>query len=134
MGIVKYSADRKFNISQAVKDGWDIEYLSPESLHGLSLVDRKRKDTKAKIESTDWMMGILVVNFVSGGWQCLDHCIEQFELVPKTILTEEQKQNWNWGQDVELEETVGDKYKRINKWLTSNGYRDTQEFFSINKF
>lgn len=51
----------------------------------------------------------------------------------KTILTDKQKINWNWGQEVELEETGLDKIKRMNHWLKVNGYKDSKEFFELNK-
>ena len=82
MGIVKYIGEglnKKFNIVQAVKDGWGIEYTDIECLAGLQLQDRKNPKHKAKITGCRWDMGILIVCF-KNGWQCLDHCINQFKI------------------------------------------------------
>ena len=80
MGIVKYKKNRTFNIGQAFQDGFGIEWTGEDALIGLKLKDRKKYKHKVEIEKTDWFMGILRVFYKEGGWQCFDHCVEQFEL------------------------------------------------------
>ena len=83
MGIVKYiacSTGKKFNIGEAIKDGWGLGWNGEQSLIGLKLQDRNNTKHKVEICSTDWFMGILRVFYKDGSWQCFDHCIEQFEL------------------------------------------------------
>ena len=36
MGIVKYSNDRKFNIGQALRDGWSLDWKGEEALNGFA--------------------------------------------------------------------------------------------------
>ncbi len=83
MGIVKYTADRKFNIGQALKDGWEQEWEGEEAIIGLKLQDRKKSKHKVTVENVDWFMGIFMVHFKEGGWLCFDHAIEQFKCVGK---------------------------------------------------
>jgi len=80
MGIVKYSEDRRFNIGQAFEDGFGIEWAGEDAITGLKLQDRKNPDHKAEIVKTDWFAGTFRVFYKNGGWQCFDHCVEQFEL------------------------------------------------------
>ncbi|MDP1814435.1 MAG: hypothetical protein Q8K92_08300 [Leadbetterella sp.] len=85
MGIVKYNSDRQFNIGEAFEDGFGIEWTGIEGIVGLRLKDRKKPKLKVTIERTDWFMGILRVFYKKEkntpmGWQCFDHCVEQFEL------------------------------------------------------
>lgn len=83
MGIVKYNNDRQFSISQALKDGWDMECEYFDDLIGLKLQDRKKEKHKVTISKYDWFMGIFRVHFKEGGWLCFDHTIEQFKCVGK---------------------------------------------------
>lgn len=86
MGIVKYDKDgfgKKFNIGQALKDGWGREWQGEEAIIGLKLQDRKKAKHKVTVESVDWFMGIFRVHFKEGGWLCFDHAIEQFKCVGK---------------------------------------------------
>jgi len=79
MGIVKYTNDRQFSISQALKDGWGKEYEKFDELIGLKLQDRKKAKHIVTIEKYDWFMGIFRVYFKEGGWLCFDHAVEQFK-------------------------------------------------------
>lgn len=81
MSIVKYTNDRKFSISQALKDGWDKDYENFDELIGLKLQDRKESNHIVTIEKYDWFMGIFRVYFKEGGWLCFDHAVEQFECI-----------------------------------------------------
>ena len=86
MGIVKYDKDgfgKKFNIGQALKDGWGQNWEGEEAIIGLKLQDRKKAKHKVTIENVDWFMGIFRVHFKEGGWLCFDHAIEQFKCVGK---------------------------------------------------
>ena len=81
MSIVKYTNDRKFSISKALKDGWDKDYENFDELIGLKLQDRKESNHIVTIEKYDWFMGIFRVYFKEGGWLCFDHAVEQFECI-----------------------------------------------------
>ena len=81
MGIIKYTPDRRFSISQALKDGWGKEYEEFDEMIGLQLQDRKKAKHKVTIEKYDWFMGIFRVYFKEGGLLCFDHAIEQFKSV-----------------------------------------------------
>ena len=84
MGIVKYIGEglnKKFNVGQALKDGWGKEWESEEALKGLKLQDRKKPKHKVTVEKADWYAGILTIWFAEGGWLCFDHAIEQFKCV-----------------------------------------------------
>jgi len=85
MSIVKYIGEgvgKRFNINQAVKDGWGIEYTGEECLVGLQLQDREKPKHKTKITGFRWDMGILIV-VLKNSWLCLDHCINQYKLIKK---------------------------------------------------
>lgn len=84
MGIVKYTGEglnKKFNVGQALKDGWGKDWQGEEALIGLKLQDRKKPKHKEVIKKVDWSLGIMRVWFDKGGWLCFDHAIEQFECV-----------------------------------------------------
>ncbi|AGO48858.1 hypothetical protein Phi46:3_gp114 [Cellulophaga phage phi46:3] len=81
MGIVKYNKNRQFSIIQAVKDGWNKEYVVLDDLVGLKLQDRKNPKHKVTISDIGWFMDICNVSFEEGGWLCLDHAIEQFKSI-----------------------------------------------------
>lgn len=84
MGIIKYissSTGKKFNIGEALKDGWNLDWKGEAALIGIKLQDRKNSKHKVEIIKTDWFMGILRIHYKDNSWQCFDHCIEQFELV-----------------------------------------------------
>jgi len=81
MGIIKYTDDRKFSISQALKDGWGKQYDRFDELIGLKLQDRNNQNYVVTIEKYDWFMGIFRVYFKEGGWLCFDHAVEQFKAI-----------------------------------------------------
>ena len=84
MGIIKYTGEglhKKFNVGQALKDGWAKDWEGEEALKGLKLQDRKKAKHKVTIEKADWYVGTLRIWFVEGGWLCFDHAIEQFKCV-----------------------------------------------------
>jgi len=81
MKIVKYTTDRKFNVGEALKDGWGKEWDGESALIGLVLQDRRKDKHKVTIKNVDWFMGIMRVWFNEGGWLCFDHAIEQFKCV-----------------------------------------------------
>lgn len=69
---------KKFNIKHNLNKFWGIDF---DDLIGLELVDRSNPKHKAKIVDADFKMGIAVVVWESGGWNCLDHAIEQFDVL-----------------------------------------------------
>lgn len=79
--IVKYVGDA-FDLNQAIRDGgWpDPEY--PSLYRGLKLKDRLNghKATVRNVVRDDFGMPMYMVNFVGGGWLCLDHAINQYEV------------------------------------------------------
>ena len=84
MGIIQYTGEwpnRKFNVGQAIKDGWGLDWQGEEALIGVKLQDRKKARHKVEVDNVDWFMGILRVWFKEGGWLCLDHAIEQFKKI-----------------------------------------------------
>lgn len=84
MRIVKYIGEgfnKKFNIGQALKDGWGKDWECEDALIGLKLRDRKKEKHEVTIEKVDWTMGTMRVWFNEGGWLCFDHAIEQFKCV-----------------------------------------------------
>lgn len=81
MGRVKYESDehgRFFDVSKNLKEIWGID-TRKDSLIGLTLKDRKDHNHIVKIGNICIDMGILVVKWKDGGWNCLDHALEQFE-------------------------------------------------------
>lgn len=84
MNIVKYTSDvfgKTFNVAQALRDGWGLEWESEDALVGIQLQDRKKPSHTVTIKGVSWTLGIMVVLFEEGGWLCFDHAIEQFECV-----------------------------------------------------
>lgn len=84
MGIIKYNGkglNKKFNIGQALKDGWGKDWNGEDVLIGLTLQDRKKDNHIVHIKKVDWFMGIMRIWFKEGGWLCFDHAIEQFKCV-----------------------------------------------------
>lgn len=84
MSIVKYKNGR-FNVGQAMQDGWGIEWAGESALIGLELIDRTKPKNTCTISKVDWFVGTLRVFYDGGGWQCFDHCIEQFTLRPNQV-------------------------------------------------
>jgi hypothetical protein len=84
MGIVKYDSEgfgKKFNVGQALKDGWGKDWQGEDAIVGLKLQDRKKAKHKVEVSKVDWTLGIMRVHFKEGGWLCFDHAIEQFKCV-----------------------------------------------------
>lgn len=82
MAIVKYigeGIDRRFNVGQAMKDGWGKEWEGEAALVGLKLQGRKNPKHKVEVSKVDWVLGTMLVHFKEGGWLCFDHAIEQFK-------------------------------------------------------
>ena len=80
MGHVKYKTDehgRFFDIAENLKEIWGV--TSKEPIEGLKLKDRKNPKHTVTIEKTYMEMGIQMVQWKEGGWNCLDHALEQFE-------------------------------------------------------
>jgi len=85
MSIVKYFIKdnvKTFSNKQAVNDGWDAE-LNEEALIGLILEDRSNPKHKVKIKGLNYHLGTMIVHWEEGGWNCLDHAVEQFKRVGK---------------------------------------------------
>jgi hypothetical protein len=83
MGIVKYKGgglNRTFNIGQALKDGWGLEWKGEGALVGIKLQDRTNPTHKVEITKTKWMYGTFIVFFGEGDWLCFDHAINQFKI------------------------------------------------------
>lgn len=82
MSIVKYrgnGVNKVFDVEQALKDGgWPV--LHPK-LYPLKMVDRNNPKHTAIIENIRWdsSYGMVFVQWRGGGWNCLDHAIEQFK-------------------------------------------------------
>ncbi len=86
MGIVDYfelDGCKVFDVLQALKtSGWGIEYKDILATSGLRLVSRDDPQIKVTVRSIklDRLFAMYFVDFVEGGWSCLDHAIENFEL------------------------------------------------------
>ena len=71
MGIIKYTGEglhKKFNVGQALKDGWSKDWEGEEALKGLKLQDRKKSKHNVTVEKADWYAGTLRIWFVNGVW------------------------------------------------------------------
>lgn len=80
MGYVKYKTDkygRFFDIAENLKEIWGVQ--STDILVGLKLKDRKNPKHVVTIEKIYEDLGIVMVQWKEGGWNCLDHALEQFE-------------------------------------------------------
>lgn len=81
--IVKYfikNGDKVFSPEQAMRDGgWGENILD---LRGVWVVDRSDPNRRVQIEKIayDRFFNMYFVHYVNGGWQCLDHAINQFEV------------------------------------------------------
>lgn len=82
--IVKYfekDGQKTFDVVQALKDsGWDVPFENILMTQGLELVDRNDPCHLVTVSSIvlDRIYRMYFVSYVEGGWQCLDHAIEQF--------------------------------------------------------
>jgi hypothetical protein len=86
MSIVKYfgtGSDNKFDIDQAIKDGGWPDPDKPALYKSLKVRDRKNAKHKATVKNItrDSFYGMYFVSWVGGGWNCLDHAIEQFKVI-----------------------------------------------------
>ena len=82
MSIVNYyfrNGVRKFDCNQALKDGWGMDWHNLASLIGLKLQDRSNPKHHAEISDAENMSGLYVVHYKEGGYQALDHAIEEFK-------------------------------------------------------
>lgn len=87
MSIVKYFYDydnqKLFDVKQALKDsGWGIMFKDILETNGLKLVDRNDPKSKVTVSriTLDRLFATYFVHYVEGGWNCLDHAVEQFAL------------------------------------------------------
>lgn len=71
-----------FDVGQALSDGgWEVAQEGLVGISGLELVDRedpKHKITVSYIRHNEFF-NMYFVNFVGGGWLCLDHAINQYK-------------------------------------------------------
>jgi len=72
--------DKKFNINHNLNKFWRV---NSNELIGLELVDRLNPKHTATITNYDFKCGTAIVNWENGGWNCLDHAIEQFDVLKK---------------------------------------------------
>jgi len=86
VSIIQYTQDRftkTFDVAQALHDGeWGITLEMLPSVQCLRLIDRNNPEhhvTVSRIEYTRWAE-MYIVSYAEGGWQCLDHAIEQFAI------------------------------------------------------
>ena len=86
MGIVQYfrmDGAKKFDVKQALADsGWNITLEELLMTTYIPLVDRKDPGHKVTVSyfTQDRLFEMWFVHYAEGGWQCLDHAIEQFAL------------------------------------------------------
>lgn len=140
MSIVKYidrEGGRTFNIGQALKDGWGLEWSGEAALIGLKLKDREKPEHTEEILRTDWFAGTFRVFFKSGGWQCFDHCIEQFERVIHTPFIQvgcNYHATWqsNKAMRFVLKEVKGDKARLITRNSKKDFWTNVSALIFIN--
>lgn len=78
--FVEYETDeygRFFDIAKNLKKIWGVG--DEDTIIGLKLRDRKNHNLIATVEKTYMDMGIQMIQWKEGGWNCLDHALEQFE-------------------------------------------------------
>ena len=84
MTIVQYfeqDGAKTFDVAQALRcSGWRIEPSALLTTTGLVLVDRLEPQHTVTVShiTHDRLFGMYFVHYTEGGWQCLDHAIEQF--------------------------------------------------------
>jgi len=72
---------KTFNLALNLLKFWNVEYNNDISiLNGRKLIDRQDKHT-SKIKEAYFSMGTAMISHEDGFWQCLDHAIEQFDVV-----------------------------------------------------
>jgi hypothetical protein len=84
--IVQYferDGAKTFDVQQALRcSGWGVELEKLLETTGLVLTDRLKPShvvTVSHITYSRWFE-MYFVHYAEGGWQCLDHAIEQFRL------------------------------------------------------
>ena len=84
MPIVQYferDGAKVFDVAQALAcSGWDVEQSRLLDTHGLVLVDRLKPQHIVTVShiTYDRFFIMYFVHYKEGGWQCLDHAIDQF--------------------------------------------------------
>lgn len=68
---------KKFDVKHNLNKFWGVNF---DELIGLVLVDRIDPNQTAKISSVENEFGMAIVYWENGGWNCLDHAIEQFDV------------------------------------------------------
>ena len=84
--LVKYietDSGRYFDTKSAIKEHWGLDVNYYSELKGLKLVDRNKKSHLVEIEKVEHevFMDIALVYWKNGGYNCLDHAINQFKVV-----------------------------------------------------
>ena len=85
--IVRYfqrNGAKMFDVKQALRDsGWGVGLDELPAVQGLQLIDRKQPGHTATISAIKHSSsyGMWFIYFENGGWQCLDHAIEQFAAI-----------------------------------------------------
>lgn len=74
--------DKKFNIQHNLNKFWGVDV---DELIGLELVDRLNPKHTAKIIAYDFRYDTATVAWENGGWNCLDHAIEQFDVLKEEL-------------------------------------------------
>lgn len=72
-----------FSVKQALKGGWGVDFRKVkvfEDFEGIKLVDRNKPSHVVTIKAILEDDVFYKVYFNEGGWQLLDHCIEQFQV------------------------------------------------------
>ena len=72
---------KQFDVVQALADsGWDVDLDELPTLSGLVLADRSNPEHRVTVSEVTCtqLFKMWFVHYVEGGWQCLDHAIEQF--------------------------------------------------------
>ena len=82
--IVRYfkrNGVKVFDVAQALRDSqWGVLFEDILKTKGLRLIDREDPKYQVTVSSIvlDRSMNMYFVSHIEGGWQCLDHAIEQF--------------------------------------------------------
>lgn len=83
MSLIDYKNDkygRVYDPQKEVKKHWGIDFEYYSELNGLKLVDRKKPKHTVEIELCKHAeFSCAMVYWKNGGYNCLDHAIEQFK-------------------------------------------------------
>ena len=93
MSVIKYYQKegrfgKVFSVKQALKDGWKVDFRKVkvfEEFDGIKLVDRNKPSHTVTVKVIEEDDNFFKVYFNEGGWQLLDHCIEQFEIAQEHL-------------------------------------------------